>query len=65
MVKGSNFNAKKSASQGIHSILIGIFFSILLAIIKGVAGVLGNSYALIADAIEQHRLLICATFQFS
>ena len=52
MIKESNINAKKSASQGIQSTLIGIFFSILLAIIKGVAGVLGNSYALIADAIE-------------
>ncbi|HLG38793.1 MAG TPA: cation diffusion facilitator family transporter [Chitinophagaceae bacterium] len=47
-----NLNPKKSASKGIQSTLIGIFFSILLAIIKGVAGVLGNSNALIADAIE-------------
>lgn len=31
---------------------MGIIFSIFLALIKGTAGVLGNSYALIADAIE-------------
>jgi cation diffusion facilitator family transporter len=51
-VRENNFNARKSAFKGIQSTLIGIFFSILLALIKGVAGVIGNSYALIADAIE-------------
>jgi len=35
-----------------RSTLIGIVANALLAAIKGVAGVLGNSYALIADAIE-------------
>jgi cation diffusion facilitator family transporter len=38
--------------KGIRSTIIGIFISIGLAIIKGVTGILGNSYALIADAIE-------------
>ena len=32
--------------------LLGIFINALLALLKGVAGFLGNSYALIADAIE-------------
>ena len=45
-------NSKTSAEKGIRSTLIGIIVSIFLAIIKGTAGVLGNSYALIADAIE-------------
>ena len=40
------------AEQGIKATIIGIVTSIVLAAIKGVAGVLGNSYALIADAIE-------------
>lgn len=40
------------AEQGIKTTIIGIVTSIVLAAIKGVAGVLGNSYALIADAIE-------------
>lgn len=40
------------AEQGIHTTIIGIITSIVLAAIKGIAGVLGNSYALIADAIE-------------
>lgn len=45
-------NTSKSANQGMHSTVIGIITSIILAIIKATAGVLGNSYALIADAIE-------------
>jgi cation diffusion facilitator family transporter len=40
------------AEQGIHTTIIGIITSIVLATIKAIAGVLGNSYALIADAIE-------------
>ena len=40
------------AAQGIRSTLIGIFVNACLAIIKGIAGLLGNSYALVADAIE-------------
>lgn len=43
---------KKFAAKGIHSTLVGIIVSILLAIIKGTAGLVGNSYALVADAIE-------------
>lgn len=35
-----------------RSTLVGIGFNILLAAVKGIAGFLGNSYALIADAIE-------------
>jgi cation diffusion facilitator family transporter len=40
------------AEQGIHTTIIGIITSILLAAIKAIAGIVGNSYALIADAIE-------------
>ena len=38
--------------QGIQTTIIGIITSIVLAAIKAIAGVMGNSYALIADAIE-------------
>lgn len=48
----NNHNSKKSAEKGIRSTLIGIIVSIFLAITKGTAGILGNSYALVADAIE-------------
>lgn len=37
---------------GLQSTLLGILANAFLAAAKGVAGVLGNSYALIADAIE-------------
>ncbi|NWF91087.1 MAG: cation transporter [Ignavibacteriaceae bacterium] len=47
-----NFNSKKSAEKGIRSTVVGILVSIFLAIIKAAAGIWGNSYALVADAIE-------------
>lgn len=40
------------ALKGIRSTIIGIFISIALALIKGITGLVGHSYALIADAIE-------------
>ncbi|MFZ1518917.1 MAG: cation diffusion facilitator family transporter [Ignavibacteriaceae bacterium] len=40
------------ANKGIRTTLIGILTSIILASIKAVAGIVGNSYALVADAIE-------------
>jgi cation diffusion facilitator family transporter len=42
----------KSTEKGIHSTVVGIIVSIFLAVVKGVAGIIGNSYALVADAIE-------------
>lgn len=42
----------ESADKGIRTTFIGIIASIILAAIKGLAGYFGNSYALIADAIE-------------
>lgn len=45
-------DAAHPALKGIRSTILGIFISIGLALIKGITGVLGNSYALIADAIE-------------
>ena len=43
---------KHPALKGMRSTFIGIAVNFILAIVKGVAGFLGNSYALIADAIE-------------
>ncbi len=40
------------SKRGIRVVLLGIIVNALLAIIKITAGVLGNSYALIADGIE-------------
>lgn len=40
------------AHKGMRSTAVGILVNALLAVCKGTAGFLGNSYALIADAIE-------------
>ena len=40
------------ADKGIRSIQRGIFVNLFLAIVKGVVGIWGNSFALVADAIE-------------
>jgi len=48
----NNKNSFEAANKGIRTTIIGIFTSIILAAIKAIAGIMGNSYALIADAIE-------------
>jgi cation diffusion facilitator family transporter len=40
------------AHKGIKSTVIGIVANMVLVLVKGVAGILGNSFALVADAIE-------------
>ncbi len=45
-------NPEDRFDRGIRSMLIGLFSNVLLAAIKITAGILGNSYALIADGIE-------------
>jgi cation diffusion facilitator family transporter len=45
-------NTEKSAAIGMRSIIIGLIVNLLLAFAKGIAGVLGHSSALIADAVE-------------
>jgi cation diffusion facilitator family transporter len=40
------------ATHGLRSTLAGILVNLCLAGVKGVSGIIGNSYALIADAIE-------------
>ena len=52
MSKKSGQSTSDLANKGIRTTIIGILTSIILAAIKAVAGILGNSYALIADAIE-------------
>lgn len=39
-------------ADGARLAALGVFINALLAIIKGIAGIVGNSYALIADAVE-------------
>ncbi len=52
MKSKSNLFSSEAARQGIRTTIIGIVVSICLAIIKIITGILGNSYALIADGIE-------------
>src|SRR3972149_6306186 len=40
------------ATVGTRTTIVGILANTILAGIKGIAGILGNSYALIADAVE-------------
>jgi cation diffusion facilitator family transporter len=47
-----NSNNPSQEQIAAKTVLISILSNTLLAFIKGIAGVLGNSYALIADAIE-------------
>ena len=43
---------ENASRVGVRSTLLGMAVNAFLAIVKGAAGVVGNSYALIADAIE-------------
>jgi len=43
---------QKLTKKGIKATLVGIFTSLILASIKIISGIIGNSYALIADGIE-------------
>ncbi len=52
MSSGQSHTSHHPARRGIRSSILGIIINALLAAIKGIAGVLGNSYALVADAIE-------------
>ena len=45
-------NPYSQSAKGLKTTLIGIVVSALLAVIKGLGGIFGHSYALIADAIE-------------
>jgi cation diffusion facilitator family transporter len=51
-LNSSKDKLSKFADIGIKTTIVGIIVSIILAALKAIAGVLGNSYALIADAIE-------------
>lgn len=54
-------NNSNTPHKGLRSTIIGIVASAFLAVIKGVTGFLGNSYALIADAIESATDIFTST----
>ena len=53
------------ASRGIRTAQIGLLVNAVLAVIKVLAGVIGNSYALIADGIESTADLFSSTIIWS
>jgi cation diffusion facilitator family transporter len=55
----------KSVKQGLKTTLIGILVSFLLAAIKIVTGIVGNSYALIADGIESLTDILTSSIVFT
>lgn len=50
--RSSHKKVQHPAYKGLRTTLVSVLVSVALVIIKGTAGILGNSYALIADAIE-------------
>lgn len=58
-------NKKSISITGQNTTLIGIIVNLILAIIKGVTGFLGNSYALIADAIESTTDIFTSAIVYS
>ena len=55
---------KDNTSRGLKTTLIGIVINLVLAVVKGTAGFVGNSYALIADAIESTSDIFSSTIVF-
>jgi len=55
---------KDNTSRGLKTTLIGIVINLILAVVKGTAGFVGNSYALIADAIESTSDIFSSTIVF-
>lgn len=51
MDANENFHQQRF-SLGIRSTIFGVMINVAFAAVKGAAGVIGNSYALIADAVE-------------
>lgn len=52
MSEEAPFERPHPAKAGMRTTLIGVGLNFLLALVKGAAGFLGNSYALVADAVE-------------
>ena len=56
---------KHPAVKGIRSTMISLFVSMGLVLIKGTAGIVGNSYALVADAIESASDVLSSLILFA
>jgi cation diffusion facilitator family transporter len=52
---------KRNGRKALRSTITGILVSALLVIVKGAGGILGNSYALVADAVESLTDILSST----
>ena len=57
----NNLRRSKLSLRGIKTTLLGIITSFILAVIKIFSGIIGNSYALVADGIESVADICAAT----
>ncbi len=56
---------QQPANRGLRTTLVGVIVNTLLAGTKAIAGILGNSYALIADAIESSTDIVSSLIVWS
>lgn len=48
----SSKHREQTSARALRGAYLGIITNVILALVKGIAGVVGNSYALVADAVE-------------
>lgn len=60
-----SMNNLSKSKKGLKTTLVGIVTSLILAIVKIVSGILGNSYALVADGIESLSDILTSIIVFS
>ncbi|CAG5083438.1 cation diffusion facilitator family transporter [Parvicella tangerina] len=53
---------KTTKNTAVRTVLLGLLLNVLLVVIKGVSGYLGDSYALMADAIESSTDVFASLF---
>lgn len=63
-MKEANGHAKAAAAVGMRSTALGMGINAALAVVKIAAGVLGNSYALVADGIESTADILSSLIVF-
>lgn len=56
---------RTKATRGIHAVIGGLITNAVLAMVKLIAGLFGNSYALVADAVESMSDIFSSTIVWS
>ncbi len=64
MVRGEKVESLQGRiSQGVRAAQLGLLVNAALAVVKVLTGLLGNSYALIADGVESGADIFSSLFQ--